>query len=101
MTLSIFAGLSLAVLITGKDFTFLGPIIAIASLVAIGLIVAAMLFGFNLGLLFCFAMVALASASILYNTSNVLHQYHTNQHVAAALSLFAFDCLAVLVHPAN
>jgi len=31
----------------------------------------------------------LASGAIIYNTSNVLHHYRTNQHVAAALALFA------------
>ena len=46
-------------------------------------------FGFSLGLLFSGAMVIIASISILYNTSNVLHRYNPQQHVAAALSLFA------------
>ena len=50
---------------------------------------AAMIFGFNLGLFFSFAMVAVACAAILYHTSNVLHRYRTDQHVAAALALFA------------
>jgi uncharacterized protein len=31
----------------------------------------------------------LASGYILYNTSNVLHHYRTDQHVGAALELFA------------
>ena len=53
------------------------------------LIVAGMVFGFNLGLWFSVLMVFLASAAILYNTSNVLHQYHSSQYVAASLSLFA------------
>ena len=35
------------------------------------------------------AMVVLASGYILYDTSNILHHYRTNQHVAAALALFA------------
>jgi len=34
-------------------------------------------------------MVVLAMAIILYNTSNVMQRYNTNQHVAASLSLFA------------
>ena len=54
-----------------------------------GLIIASMLFGFQLGLWFSFAMVALASASVLYSTSNIMKYYSTNMHVAAALSLFA------------
>ncbi|MCI0682159.1 MAG: Bax inhibitor-1 family protein [Gemmataceae bacterium] len=89
MTLCIFGGLTMAVFATGKDFSFLGPILSIAGFVALGTIVAALLFGFNLGLLFSFLMVAFASAFILYETSNVLHHYHTNQHVGAALQLFA------------
>ena len=44
---------------------------------------------FSLGLLFCFAMVALISGYILYDTSNVMRHYGTDQHVAAALELLA------------
>ena len=47
------------------------------------------LFGFGLGLLFSIAMVGLASAAILYDTSKILHHYSTDQHVAASLELFA------------
>jgi len=89
MTLAMFAGLTASVFITGKDFSFLGPIISIGSCIALGLVVASCLFGFSLGLVFAFAMVALVSACIIYQTSNVLHQYRTDQHVAAALALFA------------
>jgi FtsH-binding integral membrane protein len=89
LTLCLFAGLTAVVFLTGKDFSFLGPIIAIASFVALGFIICAMLFGFSLGLLFALAMIVLAAASILYNTSNILHQFRMDQHVAAALSLFA------------
>jgi FtsH-binding integral membrane protein len=34
-------------------------------------------------------MVAYAAGAILYNTSNIMHHYRTDQHVAAALALFA------------
>jgi hypothetical protein len=34
-------------------------------------------------------MVLFASVAILYDTSQVLHHYRTDQHVAASLSLFA------------
>jgi FtsH-binding integral membrane protein len=90
MTLALFGGLTAAAFITRKDFSFLGPIITIASFCALGLIVTAMLFrGFNLGLWFSFAIVALSAASILYTTSNMMRYYSTNMHVAAALALFA------------
>ena len=89
MTLALFGGLSAAALITRKDFSFLGPIVCIASFCALGLCVAAYFFGFQLGLWFSFAIVALSAASILYTTSNMIHYYSTNMYVAAALSLFA------------
>lgn len=89
MTLFVFGGLTVAALITQKDFSFLGPIIAVASLVAIGFIFAGLIFHFPLGLFFSFAMVALACTCILYQTSNIIHHYRTDQAVAASLALFA------------
>jgi len=89
MTLAMFGGLTASVFITGKDYSFLGPILSMAGFIALGFIIAAMIFGFSLGLVFSFAMVALASAYILYDTSNVLHHYRTDQYVAASLALFA------------
>ena len=62
---------------------------AIASFLALGFIICAMIFGFSLGLVFSLAMVVLASAAILYDTSNILHKFRMDQHVAASLSLFA------------
>ena len=42
-------------------------------------------------------MIAFAGGAILYDTSNVLHHYPQDRHVAAALSLFASVALDVLV----
>lgn len=89
LTLSIFGGLTLAVFTTRKDFSFLGPILCMASFVGLGFIIAAIIFGFTLGLVFSLAMIALACGFILYDTSNVIHHFRTDQHVAAALELFA------------
>ncbi|CAM4247383.1 Bax inhibitor-1 family protein [Zobellia nedashkovskayae] len=89
MTLSLFTGLSAIVLLTRKDFSFLKSILAVGFVIALGLIVAGVLFGFNLGLLFSAAMVILASGSILYQTSNLVHRYKSHQYVAASLGLFA------------
>ncbi|MCC5788986.1 MAG: Bax inhibitor-1/YccA family protein [Opitutales bacterium] len=88
VTLLLFAGLTATVFITRKDFSFLGPIVAIGGLIALGTIVVGIVFGFTLGLLFSTLMVALAAAAILYQTSNILHRYNPNQHVAASLALF-------------
>jgi FtsH-binding integral membrane protein len=89
ITLGLFLGITAVVFLTRKDFSFLGPILTIAGFVALGFIAAGLLFGFSLGNVFAFAMVAFAGGAILYDTSNILHRYNTNQHVAASLSLFA------------
>ena len=82
-------GLTYVCVTTKKDFSFMGPAIAIVSIVAIGLGVAGAMFGFNLGVAFAGAIVVLAAASVLYSTSNIMHHYQEHQHVGAALGLFA------------
>jgi uncharacterized protein len=84
-----FAGLTLVVLMTRKDFSFLKGILWWAFIAALVLIVSAVLFGFELGTYFSVAMIALAGGAILYKTSNVLHHYPEDRYVAAALELFA------------
>ncbi len=88
ITLGLFTGLSAVALLTRKDFSFLRTGLMVGGFVAIGLIVAGTMFGFHLGLWFSAAMVLLAGGSILYQTSNMIHQYRTNQYVAASLGLF-------------
>jgi len=88
-TVTVFAGLTAVVLLTGKDFSFLRTALWLGGFIAMGFVLCAALFGFSLGLVFSVAMVALASGYILYDTSNVLHHYRIGQHVAAALALFA------------
>jgi len=89
ITLVMFGGLTAAVFLTGADFSFLRTGLMIAGFAAMGLIFCSILFGFHLGVLFTVAMIVFASAYILYDTSQVLHHYRTDQHVAASLSLFA------------
>ncbi len=89
LTLSLFSGLSAVVLLTKKDFSFLKSGLAIGFFIALGLIIAGTLFGFNLGLWFSAGMIVLASGSILYQTSNMVHKYSEDQYVAASLGLFA------------
>lgn len=89
VSLGLFLGITAVVFITRSDFSFLGPILAIGGFCALGFIVASILFGFTLGNVFAFIMVAFAGTAILYETSNVLHRFNTNQHVAASLTLFA------------
>lgn len=89
ITAAMVIGISTIALTTKKDFSFLGGILKIGGFVVIGLIVASFILPISLGLWFSAAMVIFASASILYNTSNLIHRYQPGQHVAASLSLFA------------
>jgi FtsH-binding integral membrane protein len=90
LTFSVFAGLTLTVFVTKKDYSFLRPILCVGSMILLGVAVAAIFIqAITLGLLFAFALVALVAGYILYDTSNVLHHYHPSQYVAAALELFA------------
>ena len=47
------------------------------------------LFGFSMGSWFAWAMAAFAAGAIVYQTSNIVHEYRPGQHVAAALGLFS------------
>ncbi|SCY08213.1 Bax inhibitor-1/YccA family protein [Flavobacterium caeni] len=88
-TLGMFGGLTAAVFFTNTDFSFLRTILVVGGFVALGAIVAGAIFGFDLGLWFSIGMVVLASASILYQTSQIKDHYGTHQYVGAALQLFA------------
>lgn len=85
----LFAGLTATAFITRKDFSFLGGILTIGGFIALGVIICSIIFGFTLGLVFSSVMVFFAGGSILYTTSNIIHHYRTDQHVAASLALFS------------
>lgn len=89
VTLTLFAGLSAVVLITKKDFSFLRAALTLGFFIAIGLIIAGSLFGFNLGLWFSVGMCILAGGSILYQTSNLVHKFGVEDYIPAAIGLFA------------
>ncbi|MCA9314745.1 MAG: Bax inhibitor-1 family protein [Planctomycetota bacterium] len=90
LTIAGFTGLTAIVFFTKKDFSFLGGVVRWGFLVALLLIVASLVFGgFTLGLWFSGAMVLLAGASVLYDTSTILRHFPDDRYVGAALSLFA------------
>ena len=89
ITLALFGGLTAVVFLTRVDFSFLRSVLVIGGFIALGLIVAGAIFGFDLGLWFSVAMVALAAGGILYETYNIKNVYSTDQYVGAALQLFS------------
>jgi FtsH-binding integral membrane protein len=89
VTLSLFGGLTAVVFVTKKDFSFLRSALTVGFFIALGLIVAGTLFGFDLGLWFSVGMCVLAAGAILYQTSNLVHKYTNEQYIPAAIGLFA------------
>jgi FtsH-binding integral membrane protein len=89
VTLVGFTGLTGVAFWTRKDFSFLGALLRWAMILALVSIIGGVLFGFHLGTWFSIAMVGLAGAAILHDTSNIIHHFPEDRHVGAALELFA------------
>ncbi len=88
VTLVSFAALTAIVVITGKDFSFLGSILRWAGILALVAIGGSFIFGAHLGTWFSVAMVAFAGGAILFDTSNIMRHYPTDRYVGASLELF-------------
>jgi len=89
VTLFGFTGLTVLVVASRKDFSFLGGLLGWCGVVALMLIVSGAIFGFELGTFFSVAMIALAGGAVLHDTSKVLHHFPEDRYVAASLELFA------------
>jgi uncharacterized protein len=88
ITLLGFGALSVIAHKSRQDFSFLRPILMWGGVMAVITIFAAIIFGFELGVLFSGIMVAFAGGAILYDTSNIIRHYPTDRHVSAAMALF-------------
>jgi FtsH-binding integral membrane protein len=89
VTLGAFIALTAIAMISGRDFSFLKSFLMWGGLIALGTIVLGIMIGFHLGTYFSMAMIGLAGASILYDTSKILKTYPEDRYIAAALELFA------------
>lgn len=89
MTAALAGGITAFAFWSGKNFSYLGGFITMSGFLALGVIVCAILFGFQLGLWFSVAMLAFAGFAVLYQTSAIIHQYGNSQYVAATLGLFS------------
>ena len=88
-TLGGFFLLTGVVVTTRKDFSFMRTFLFWGGIMALGTIVCAVLFNFELGTWFSVAMVLLAGGSILYTTSSVMRDFPEDGYVAASIQLFA------------
>jgi len=82
-------GLTAVAFVTRKDFSFMRSVLIWAGVVALIAIAGGVLFGFQLGTWFSVAMIGLAGAAVLYDTSNIIHHYPEDRYVGAALALFS------------
>jgi FtsH-binding integral membrane protein len=89
VTLALVGGLTFTAFTSKSDFSFLGGILKIGGFVALGLIAAAIIFGFSLGVWFSGAMILFAGGAVLYDTGRIIHHYPTDRPAGAALHLFA------------
>ena len=89
VTLAGFTGLTFVAFWTRKDFSFLGGMLRWGFIVAIIAIVASVIFGFHMGTWFSVAMIGLAGAAILYDTSKIIREFPEDRYVGASLELFA------------
>lgn len=84
-----FAGLTAIAFTTRKDLSFLRPMLMWGGFGALGLIVAAVLFGLSLGIWFSVGMIVFAGAAILYQTQAIMARYPSEAYVGASVQLFA------------
>ena len=97
ITAMIFTGLTAYVFKSGKDFGFMGGFLWAGMFGMLGVAIAGLLFGFNVGIWYSWFGAALFSGFILYDTSNILNRYPTTAHVSAALTLFV-DVVILFKH---
>lgn len=84
-----FIGLTAIAFTTRKDLSFLRPMLMWGGFAALGLILAAVIFGLSLGIWFSVAMIALAGGAILYQTQAIMARYPSDAYVGASVQLFA------------
>ena len=88
-TVALCFAITVVVGVSKHDFSYLGGILKICSILVLAFIVASIVFGFSLGLMFSYAMLAFAGACVVYDTSRVLNEHTEDNYVAAALELFS------------
>jgi len=84
-----FTGLTVVGLVTRRDLSFMRPLLMWAGVMSLVLIVAAVLFGLDLGVWFTLGMIALAGGAIIYQTQTIMRHYPPEAFVGASIQLFA------------
>lgn len=88
-TIALAVGITVVVGVSKHEFSYLGAILRVCSSLALAFIVSSIIFGFSLGLLFSYAMLALSGAFMMYDTSRVLNEHTDDTYIVAALEIFS------------
>lgn len=89
LTATLCVGLTICVFVSGKRFDILYKYIIVGGLLSAGLIFSAIIFGFNLGLLFSVCMIFLGSMALLYQTDAIAYEYGEDDYVATSMAIFS------------
>jgi modulator of FtsH protease len=105
LTVGIFGGLTAYVFISKKDFSFLRGMVWVGLIVVVlGGLLNMLIIGSS-GLSFALAAAALIlfSGFVLYDTSNIIRRYPTNEYIAGAMDLYldAFNIFLALIRILN
>lgn len=105
LTVGIFGGLTAYVFLSNRDFSFLRGMVTVGLIVVILAGLCNALFVGSLGFSFAIsiAVLLLFSGFVLYDTSNIIRRYPTNEYVAGALDLYldAFNMFLALLRILN
>jgi FtsH-binding integral membrane protein len=104
LSVGIFGGLTAYVFISKRDFSFLGGMVTTGLIVVVLASLLNIFLGSGgLGFAIAAACLLLFAGFILYDTSNIIRRYPTNEYVAGALSLYldAFNLFLALLRILN
>jgi modulator of FtsH protease len=104
LTVGIFGGLTTYVFVSRKDFSFLRGMVVTGLIIVflsalVNMFVVSSAFGFAISV----AALLLFSGYVLYDTSNIIRRYPTNEYIAGAMDLFldAFNIFMALLRILN
>ena len=105
LTVGIFGGLTAYVFISNRDFSFLRGMVTVGLIVVVlaGLMNVLFVGSMGIGFALAVATLLLFAGFVLYDTSNIIRRYPTNEYVAGALDLYldAFNMFLALLRILN
>ncbi len=104
LTVGIFGGLTAYVFISKRDFSFMRGMVTTGLIVVVLAVLLNMFIASSaLGFAVAVASLLLFSGFVLYDTSNIIRRYPTNEYIAGAMDLYldAFNIFLALLRILN